>query len=213
MRRLSLGLDDPTSIADSGLTGPIDIPDPKPREQPRDLRSRWRRIRQTVAGTARGLPRVVGLTWQAGPVLTVVIGAVTIVSGLLPTASAYMTKLLMDSVVEGIQVHAQHRSDVVMLTVPLFPGIAMTSVAKIVAVAALQFLLFTVTTVVTSLTNIAQQLLQEKMVLTIRHKVMAHASDLHLAFFEGSQSYDLLRQADQEAPSRPLSMMNSRSAW
>lgn len=209
MRRLPLGLDDPTSIADSGLTGPIDIPDPKPRKQPRDLRSRWRRIRQTVAGTVRGLPRVVGLTWRASPVLTVVIGLVTVVSGLLPTASAYMTKLLMDSVVEGIQVHSQHRPDVVMLTVPLLPGIAMTSFGKIIAVAALQFLLFTLTTVVTSLTNIAQQLLQEKMVLTIRHSVMDHASNLHLAFFEGSHSYDLLRQADQEAPSRPLSMMNS----
>jgi ATP-binding cassette subfamily B protein len=47
------------------------------------------------------------------------------------------------------------------------------------------------------------------MTLTIRHQVMAHASELHLAYFEGSTSYDMLRQAAQEAPTRPLSMMNS----
>jgi ATP-binding cassette subfamily B protein len=60
-----------------------------------------------------------------------------------------------------------------------------------------------------TLTNVAQQLLQERMTLTIRHQVMDHASRLDLAFFEGSESYDLLRQASLEAPARPVSMMNS----
>ncbi|KAA9166926.1 ABC transporter ATP-binding protein [Amycolatopsis acidicola] len=178
-----------SSVPDSGLTGPIEIPDPKPADEAKDLRARWRRLRSNVGGTVRGLPKVAKLTWQASPVMTVVIVLSTLVSGLLPTVTAYVAKLLLDSVVAAVQGHG--------------------TTARIVEVAAFQLGIFTATAVTTALTNVAQQLLQERMTLTIRHQVMAHAARLDLAFFEGSESYDLLRQASQEAPSRPVSMMTS----
>lgn len=178
-----------TTVPDSGLTGPVDIPEPKPDDGPKDLRSRIARVRTSVAGTVRGLPKVAKLTWRASPVLTVLLTLITLLSGLLPTATAYIAKLLLDSVVAAIQ------------------GTGTT--ADIVTVALLQFGVLAATAVSGALTSIAQSLLQERMTLTIRHQVMSHASDLHLAYFEGSASYDMLRQAAQEAPTRPLSMMNS----
>ncbi|HEY0583195.1 MAG TPA: ABC transporter ATP-binding protein, partial [Chloroflexota bacterium] len=110
-------------------------------------------------------------------------------SGLLPTATAYAAKLLLDSVVAAIAGHGSKNA--------------------IVGVAVFQFGIFALTAISTTLATISQALLQEKMTLTIRHQVMDHASKLHLAYFEGSESYDLLRQASQEAPTRPLSMMTS----
>jgi ATP-binding cassette subfamily B protein len=178
-----------TTVPDSGLTGPIDIPEPQPEEQPRDLRSRFRRLRQAVGGTVRGLPKVAKLTWQASPWLTIAISAVTLISGLLPTATAYAAKLLLDAVVAAIAGHGSKNA--------------------IVGVALFQFGIFALTAISSTLATISQTLLQEKMTLTIRHQVMDHASKLHLAYFEGSESYDLLRQASQEAPTRPLSMMTS----
>ena len=178
-----------TTVPDSGLTGPVDIPEATPEDGPKDLRSRLKRVRTSVAGTVRGLPKVAKLTWQASPVLTVVLALITLLSGLLPTATAYIAKLLLDSVVAAIQGTGTTRD--------------------IVDVALLQFGVLAATAVSSALTSIAQSLLQERMTLTIRHRVMAHASDLHLAYFEGSASYDVLRQAAQEAPTRPLSMMNS----
>jgi ATP-binding cassette, subfamily B, bacterial len=178
-----------TTVPDSGLTGPIDIPEPQPEEQPRDLRSRFRRLRQAVGGTVRGLPKVAKLTWQASPWLTIAIAAVTLISGLLPTATAYAAKLLLDAVVAAIAGHG--------------------SKDAIVGVALFQFGIFALTAISSTLATISQTLLQEKMTLTIRHQVMDHSSKLHLAYFEGSESYDLLRQASQEAPTRPLSMMTS----
>jgi ATP-binding cassette subfamily B protein len=178
-----------TTVPDSGLTGPIDIPEPQPEQQPGDLRSRFRRLRQAVGGTVRGLPKVARLTWQASPWLTIAISVVTLISGLLPTATAYAAKLLLDSVVAAIAGHGSKNA--------------------IVGVAAFQFGLFALTAISSTLATISQTLLQEKMTLTIRHQVMDHASKLHLAYFEGSESYDLLRQASQEAPTRPLSMMTS----
>jgi ATP-binding cassette subfamily B protein len=109
-----------------------------------------------------------------------------------------------------MQIRAQHRPDHVVLDLPLVGlHLELTSVGKIFVVAGLQLLLYVVTAATTALTNISQQLLQERMLLTIRQRVMEQAGRLHLAFFEGSASYDLLRQAEQEAPSRPLTMMNS----
>jgi ATP-binding cassette subfamily B protein len=177
------------SVPDSGLTGPIEIPDPKPQHEAKDLRARLHRLRTSAGGTVRGLPKVAKLTWQAGRGLTIIIGLSTLVSGLLPTATAYIAKLLLDSVVAAVAHHG--------------------STTRIVEVAGLQFAVFTLTAGSTAFTNVAQQLLQERMTLTIRHQVMDHAAKLDLAFFEGSESYDLLRQASQEAPSRPVSMMTS----
>lgn len=176
----------PQTVPDSGLTGPVDIPEPQPDQEPQ---SRFQRMRTSVAGTVRGLPKVAKLTWQTSPTLTVLIALVTLLSGLLPTVTAYIAKILLDSVVAAIQ-HRGSTEDIVRITL-------------------CQFGVLTATAVSSSITTIAQSLLQERMKLTIRNQVMGHASKLHLAYFEGSASYDMLRQAAQEAPSRPLSMMTS----
>nr|WP_275293360.1 ABC transporter ATP-binding protein [Amycolatopsis sp. La24] len=177
------------SVPDSGLTGPVDIPEPEQPEQPKGVRARLSRMRTSVAGTVRGLPKVAKLTWQASPTLTIVLAVITLASGLLPTVTAYIAKILLDSVVAAIQ-HRGSTTDIVRITLFQFGVLAATAISS-------------------SLTTIAQSLLQERMTLTIRHQVMRHASDLHLAYFEGSTSYDMLRQAAQEAPTRPLSMMTS----
>ncbi|MGW6449819.1 ABC transporter ATP-binding protein [Lentzea sp. NPDC055074] len=178
-----------TTVPDSGLTGPVDIPEATQDDEPKDLRSRLKRAKTSVVGTVRGLPKVARLTWQASPVLTIVLALITLLSGLLPTVTAYIAKLLLDSVVAAIQ-HTGTTGDIARVAVFQFAVLAATAISS-------------------ALTSIAQSLLQERMTLTIRHRVMAHASDLHLAYFEGSTSYDMLRQAAQEAPTRPLSMMNS----
>ncbi|OOC03989.1 ABC transporter ATP-binding protein [Amycolatopsis azurea] len=179
----------PSTVPDSGLTGPVDIPEPEPEAVPKDLKSRLTRMWVNVTGTVRGLPKVAKLTWQASPFLTITITAVTLLSGLLPTATAYVAKLLIDSVVAAIQGHGTK--------------------SAIVGVALVQFGVLALTALSQALTTYGQALLQERMTLTIRHQVMEHSSKLHLSYFEGSASYDMLRQAAQEAPTRPLSMMNS----
>jgi ATP-binding cassette subfamily B protein len=201
----------PSSVAESGLSGPIDIPEPMPdKDEPTDLRSRIRKARESAAGTVRGLPKVFRLTWAAGPGLTLTIATVTVLSGVLPTAAAYLVKLLLDSVVEAIQIHSLNRPDLTTLHIPLIGAdFHMSSRGKIVTLAAAQLLLLTLTSVFNTLTSTCQQLLQERMTLTIRHRVMEHATKLHLAYFEGSASYDKLRQAQVEAPMRPLTMLNS----
>jgi ATP-binding cassette subfamily B protein len=155
------------------------------------------------------LPKVFRLSWETSRPLTVALVVVTVVSGLVPTATAWVTKILTDSVVEAIQIHGANRPDQTILAIPLIGDLQLTSVGKIVGIAVIQLVVLTVSAIASAITTVSQQLLQERMVLTIRHQVMEHASRMHLGFFEGSASYDLMRQASQEAPMRPTSMMNS----
>ncbi|HEY3465687.1 MAG TPA: ABC transporter ATP-binding protein, partial [Amycolatopsis sp.] len=134
------------TVPESGLTGPVDIPEPKQDDQPKDLRSRLKRAKTSVAGTVRGLPKVVKLTWQASPVLTILLALITLLSGLLPTVTAYVAKLLLDSVVAAIQ--------------------GKGTTGDIVNVALFQFGVLAATAISSALTSIAQSLLQERMTLT-----------------------------------------------
>src|SRR5262249_43566318 len=128
----------------------------------------------------------------------------TIVGGLTPTATAYISKLLIDSVTGAIRVHTEHLPDAVQLG-----PVTLTTVEAIVAVAVLQLLVYVLDAMMTAASTISQQVLTDRVSQTIRLRVMAHASRLDLSFFEGSSSYDLIRQAQDEAPSRPVQMLTS----
>jgi len=82
-----------------------------PREPPKNWRQRWTEVKQATSGTTAALPRVMRLVWQASPGLTVALFVVTALSGLMPAASAYTAKLLINAVVAGINVHANHLPD------------------------------------------------------------------------------------------------------
>jgi len=191
-------------VPDSGLTGSVEIPDPEPADEPRDLRSRLQRLRRSVGGLLKGLPRVVKLAWDAGRWPTLWLVFATVIAGLTPTATAYISKLLIDSVTHAIAVHSAHLPDLVQVG-PL----ALTTVQVIIAVAGLQLVVYAVNSVMSAVSTMNQQLLNDRVSQTIRLRVMAHASRLDLSFFEGSSSYDLIRQAQDEAPSRPVAMLTS----
>ncbi|MFG1950386.1 ABC transporter ATP-binding protein [Micromonospora sp. NPDC048830] len=171
------------------------------------LRSRLRGSRARLLSTLRGLPRVLRITWQASPALALGLMVATVLSGLAPTAAAYVAKLLTDTVVEGLG--ADGGPARVSLGVPLTGWSTMvTPTTKVVAVTGAQLLVFALMAAGTAATNICRQLLQEKVALGIRHQVMAHAARLDLSFFESSDSYDLLRQASDGTATRPVSMVS-----
>jgi ATP-binding cassette subfamily B protein len=209
MHFLSRGM----SIGRSGLTGPADIPDPPTGRGGRSLRERVRLTLRTGLGTVVGMARVVRLGGQASPWLTVGLGVSTVVMGLLPAVTTSLGRLLINTVVTGIEAHVRHHPAVTSLAVPL-PGLALTTpvmsvTAAIIVLAAAQFAVYTVTTVAGAVRNITQQLLQERVSQTVELQIMQQAHQLDLAFFEGSRSYDLLHQARQEASTRSLTMITS----
>ncbi|MEP7105765.1 MAG: ABC transporter ATP-binding protein, partial [Chloroflexota bacterium] len=199
--------------AASGLTGAPELVEPPQDEKPKSLRERWAEVKLAVAGTMAALPRVLRLVWRASPGLTVALFVVTALSGLMPAASAYMAKLLINAVVTGIQIHAQHLPDRTALTVPLGPltlhSPVLTTTGVIVLLAAIQLAIMAVGSLLGTVRNIAQQLLQELVQMRIQLMVMEHAATLDLPFFEDPASYDLLRRAQSDSANRPVAMIST----
>lgn len=195
--------------AQSGITGSPEIPDPEPEGEPKDLRGRLRAARAAAAGTLAALPRVLHLVWEASPALTLGLGLVTVLSGVVPAATAYTAKLLINAVLHAIQVHLTGAADRGQLALPLVRLPITTTTGVIVELAALQFAIFALSSLFGTVRNITQQLLQERVSLRIQLMVMEHAATLDLQFFEDSASYDLLRQAQQEASVRPVVMIST----
>ena len=150
------------------------------------------------------MPRVIGLVWSASRGLTIGLAFATVVAGLVPAATAYVSKLLVDAVVHAINVHATPGT---VDAVPVGP-LVLDTTQLVVLLAGVQFLIYALSSFLSTLRNVCQQLLQERVTNTIQLQVMAHAARLDLAFFEDSVSYDLLRRAQQGAASRPLFMVS-----
>src|SRR2546427_1663270 len=197
--------------ANSGLTGDPVIEEPQQPEGPKDLRGRWRNLKQSVGGTAAALPRVIRLVWDASPAITTGLFAVTVVAGIIPAISAYISKLLVNAVVLGIEVHNHPNTvaDAVRFDFGPFRTPVFTVINGIIFIAVLQLLIFALIAFLSTARNITQQLLQNAVSMRIQLMVMEKAASLDLAFYEDPASYDLLRRAQTDSINRPVLMIST----
>ena len=192
----------------SGLSGSPDVEEPPEPEPPKTLRARWKEIRDALMGTAVAFPRVLRLVWAASPTATMTLGAVTVLAGLTPAATAYTAKLLINAVLAGMQAEGGGHTALVIPLGPLtWRSWETTTTGVVVMLAVLQFALFTLNSLLGTLRNISQQLLQNEVSVQIQLMVMDRAARLDLEFFEDPNSYDLLRRAQQDSTSRPVMMI------
>jgi ATP-binding cassette, subfamily B, bacterial len=197
-----------TGPANSGLTGDPTIEEPPGDGTPRDWRSRWRNLQQSVRGTSAALPRVLRLVWEASPAVTAGLFAATVVAGVVPALSAYTSKLLVNAVVEGIVIHRQRLPDQVRLDLGLWHPVFST-INAIIVLAVVQLLIFALIAFLSTARNITQQLLQNSVSMRIQLMVMQKAATLDLAFYEDPASYDLLRRAQTDSINRPVMMIST----
>ncbi len=199
--------------ANSGLTGDPSLEPPAEPEGPKDLRARWLNLKQAVAGTTAALPQVLRLVWEASPGITLALFITTAIAGVIPAASAFASKMLVDSVVQGILINHSHLADAVSLDqvagTHLLLNPTFSAVGMIVFLTILQLLLFSLAGLLGTLRNIAQQLLQNSVSMRIQLMVMEKAATLDLAFYEDPASYDLLRRAQTDSINRPVIMIST----
>ena len=203
-----------TGPANSGLTGDSALEPPLPPDGPKDLRGRWESLKQSVTGTTAALPQVLRLVWEASPATTVGLFITTAIAGLVPAASAYISRSLVNAVVQGILINHQHlpdRETFASVGAPssflIWHSPTFTAVGMIVFLAVLQLAVFAISALLNTLRNISQQLLQNSVSMRIQLMVMEKAATLDLAFYEDPASYDLLRRAQNDSISRPVLMI------
>jgi ABC-type multidrug transport system fused ATPase/permease subunit len=130
-----------------------------------------------------------GLVWQTSPVLMVLLAALTLVSGLLPAAVAYVGKLIVDSVLLASQSH--HHHDLRQAVVWIIAECGLVSVAAV----GMRGMM------------IAEQLLRARLGFVVNSMILDRAVDMSLSAFEDPDFYDKMTMARRQASSRPLSLV------
>jgi ATP-binding cassette subfamily B protein len=131
--------------------------------------------------------RAVGLVWTTSRALTVLLVALSLVSGLLPAAVAYVGKWLVDAVV----LSASHRGQL----------------ERVIELVALEAGLVIVLAAAQRGITVCQSLLRAQLGQRVNVMILDKALTLELRHFEDSEFYDKLTRARREASSRPLSLV------
>ncbi|WP_310429601.1 ABC transporter ATP-binding protein [Chamaesiphon sp. VAR_48_metabat_135_sub] len=153
------------------------------------LRLVGKNIRQSLSVFRYG-GKALDLLWTTSHTLTVSLAILTLVNGLVPSAIAYIGKLIVDSVLvanqSGLQIDRQTALNYVCLE----------AVAIVLLAAAQKGLV------------VCQSLLRVLLAQRVNESILEKALTLDLAHFEDSEFYDKMSQARSQASSRPLSLIN-----
>ncbi len=133
--------------------------------------------------------RAIELVWTTSRPLTVTLGVLTLIAGILPAAIAWVGQLIVDGVVFAM---AQDDPDVR----PVLTLVALEALI-VIALAGSQRGL-----------SASQSLLRALLGQRVNVMILEKALTLQLSHFEDSEFYDKLTQARREASSRPLSLVN-----
>lgn len=159
------------------------------RGWPRDWSRYWRKLGHSL-GLYRYCGRAIQLVWATNWRLTLALGGLTLMAGLLPGAIAYLGKLIVDSVLQAAG-SGEAGDRTLALTYLGLEGLL------VVALDATRQGL-----------SLCQALLRVLLGQTVNLLILEKAQTLPLAYFEDSEFYDKMTQARREASSRPLSMVN-----
>jgi ATP-binding cassette subfamily B protein len=143
---------------------------------------------QGFFGVFRYSRRAIELVWSTSAVLTVALGLLTVVAGILPAGIAYVGSLIVDAVVGAMRAGGGSSARVIELVA--LEGVLVASVA-----AAQRGI------------SLCQSLLRAQLGQRVNVMILEKALTLELQHFEDSEFYDKLTRARREASSRPLSLI------
>jgi ATP-binding cassette subfamily B protein len=138
------------------------------------------------------IPRALGLVWQAAPKLTVAWAVILLFQGVLPVATVYLTRLLVDSLVQSVGA-----------------GVSWESVGPTVVLAAVMALLLLASQllqVAAAWIRTAQSEFVQDHLSAVVHE-RAYAADL--AFYESAEYHDRLSRARGDSSTRPLELLEN----
>jgi ABC-type multidrug transport system fused ATPase/permease subunit len=151
-------------------------------ERPRLDRPQWR-------GVFRQLRQGIELVWTTSRGLSVLLGILSLVAGIVPAGVAWVGKLIVDSVVRAAETGTPEDQRTALIWVLVELGL-------VAVVAAAQRGLST-----------CQQLLRALLGQRVNEMILEKALTLDLAAFEDSELYDRMTRARREASARPLSLV------
>jgi len=150
-------------------------------------------MRRSFFGVFRYSRRALELVWTTSRGLTVALGVLTLLAGVLPAGMAYVGALIIDAVVAAAQAYRD-------------TGVA--EFRSVFVLVGLEALIVTALAFAQRGISLCQALLRALLGQRVNVMILEKALTLELAQFEDSEFYDKLTRARREASSRPLSLVN-----
>jgi len=142
------------------------------------------------------VPKALKLVWDGAARWTLVWGALLVVQGLLPGASVYLTKWVLDAASEAIG-----------------KGMAWGNVQLIVIPGGLMALVLLLQQLTQAANGWVQTAQSEHVADYIQKLIHDQAGSLDLAFYESSDYYDTLNQASSRASSKSLEVLRQLGSF
>jgi len=136
--------------------------------------------------------RALQLVWTTDKSLSIALGLLTLVAGVLPAGIAYVGAQIVDAVIHAAQLHRQT---------------GQTALAEVLRYVALEAALVAAVSMTQRGISLAQSLLRAQLGQRVNVMILEKALTLDLTHFEDSEFYDKLTRARREASSRPLSLV------
>ena len=133
------------------------------------------------------------LVWVADRRGTLGMALLTIVSGLLPAAQAWVAKLIIDSVVHSIAVHQLPRAAFLALLPYLY----------------LEFGFILISSITTQLRRLLDEILDHKIGFLINSQIIRKALRLELHYFENAEFYDQMQNARRQSEYRAIAIVKA----
>src|SRR3954470_14698722 len=162
------------------------MPPPPPRQAPKTFSERL--------GALKNLPPFMALVWNTSPALTLAQAALRLVRALIPVATLYVGKLIIDQVV-ALAAHARPGDT-------LEAWMASGALGPLTTLLLLEFALAIGSDLLSRLTGFVDSLLSEKIGIATSLRLMEHAATLDLEDFEDSELQDHLDRARRQASGR-----------
>ncbi|MFB2935994.1 ABC transporter ATP-binding protein [Aerosakkonemataceae cyanobacterium BLCC-F154] len=159
------------------------------------MASNWKVFRQKLGNSWSQLPylgRSLTLVWQAAKKWTIVWASLLIIQGLLPVATVYLTRQLVNSLVAALDV-----------------GVSRENVIPILILVALMGGVLLLTQVLGSFLNwvrVVQSELVKDYISALIHK---KSMEVDFAFYESAEYFDRLHRARQDAFFRPTALLEN----
>jgi ATP-binding cassette subfamily B protein len=167
-------------------------PKPSIAKQPAAVHGEGLNSPRQFFGVFRYSKRALQLVWSTSRKLSFLLGFVTLLAGVLPSAVAWVGARIVDSVVTAARSHSAAGSVDVM---PVLGWVMIEALILVMITGAHRGI------------TLCQSLLKAKLSHRVNVMILEKALTLELTHFEDSEFYDKLTRARREASSRPLSLV------
>lgn len=168
-------------------------------EPPKGLKDVPRFLRELLGGFFSRMIYIIKLVWETGPWIMIVMSLIALFQGVMPIVSSYVSRYLLNALQKGYN-NFDTLNEFFEITV---------SADSVVFLLIFMFTLRILNSIVGQISVAVLRVSSEKLVKSVKVRIMRKARELDIAAFDQPAFYEKLENANREAGHRPIQILNS----